>query len=172
MSVSSIFGCGRGAKTRGSTCRIWVGMFAATLTTFVLVSLTVVLTGGFGAQPANAQTAATVSPWSWGWNAFGQLGDGTSADSYAAVQPSGLSDTTGISAGLLHSLAINSDNTVRSWGYNSYGQLGNGTNTDSNTPVQVSGLTDVQAIKGSYATVWRSRPTARSGPGAGTQMAS
>jgi hypothetical protein len=43
MSVSSIFGCGRGAKTRGSTCRIWVGMFAATLTTFVLVSLTVVL---------------------------------------------------------------------------------------------------------------------------------
>jgi alpha-tubulin suppressor-like RCC1 family protein len=111
-----------------------------------LASLTVSLAGGFGAQPANAQSAAQTGPWSWGWNAFGQLGNGTNADSNTPAQMNDLRDVTDVSAGELSSLTLKSDGTVWASGWNNYGQLGDGTNTDSNTPVQVSGLTDARAI--------------------------
>jgi len=56
---------------------------------------------------------------------------------------------TAIAGGLLHSLALKSDGTVRAWGQNTSGQSGNGTVTfGSNTPVQVSGLSGVAAIAG------------------------
>ncbi|PYT63153.1 MAG: hypothetical protein DMG35_05105, partial [Acidobacteria bacterium] len=62
---------------------------------------------------------------------------------------------TAIAGGLLHSLALKSDGTVRAWGQNTSGQSGNGTVTfGSNTPVQVLGpagagfLSGVTAIAG------------------------
>ena len=42
-----------------------------------------------------------------------------------------------ISAGGVHSLALDSEGQIYAWGYNYYGQLGNGDTTDSNTPVKV-----------------------------------
>jgi alpha-tubulin suppressor-like RCC1 family protein len=86
--------------------------------------------------------------WAWGWNDYGQLGNGTKADSNVPVQVSGLTDVTAIAGGYFHSLALKSDGTVWAWGSNANGELGNGTDTDSNVPVQVSGLTGVTAIAG------------------------
>ncbi|MDF2257433.1 RCC1 domain-containing protein [Streptantibioticus ferralitis] len=77
---------------------------------------------------------------SWGWNYYGQLGNGTTTDSTTPVTvslPSGTT-ATAISAGNYHGLAVTNSGSVLAWGYNTYGQLGNGTTTDSTTPVTVS----------------------------------
>jgi alpha-tubulin suppressor-like RCC1 family protein len=92
--------------------------------------------------------------WAWGSNSNGQLGDGTTTDSVAPVQVSGLSDVTAIAAGSAYTVALKSDGTVWAWGSNSNGQLGDGTTTDSVAPVQVSDLADVTAIAaGEFHTV-------------------
>jgi len=83
--------------------------------------------------------------YAWGYNEFGQLGDGTITSSSTAVAVVGTGPVTkdapdnkiatAISAGLDHSLAI-IDGTVKSWGYNYYGQLGNGAELASYLPVK------------------------------------
>lgn len=84
--------------------------------------------------------------WSWGYNYYGQLGNGTKTGSNVPVQVTGLASVTKVSGGYRFSLALRNDGTVWAWGRNDLGQLGNGTITDSTTPVQVSGLTNVIAI--------------------------
>ena len=80
--------------------------------------------------------------WAWGWNEFGQLGDGTGTDRSTPVQVRGLADVTAVAAGGEHSIALRRDGTVWAWGCNDTGQLGDGTETDRALPVQAQGLTD------------------------------
>ncbi|MCA0430781.1 MAG: T9SS type A sorting domain-containing protein [Bacteroidetes bacterium] len=85
--------------------------------------------------------------WCWGWNADGQVGDGTIIDKTIPTQVSGLTGIIKISAGSYHNLALKNDGTVWAWGDNVNGQIGDGTTgTDRTTPVQVSGLTNVVAV--------------------------
>jgi len=88
--------------------------------------------------------------WAWGYNSYGQLGDGTTTTRPTPVQVSGLTGVQAIAGGYNYSLALKEDGTVWAWGDNYYGQLGDGTTTARLTPVQVSGLTGVQAIAGGY----------------------
>jgi len=81
-----------------------------------------------------------------GANDQGQLGDGTTNASNAAVRVVGLTGVVAVAAGESYSLALKSDGTVWSWGYNGDGRLGDGTGNQHSTPVQVSGLTGVAAI--------------------------
>lgn len=84
----------------------------------------------------------------WGYNGFGQLGNGTNTDSGVPVPVAGLTDVIAVAAGQHHTLALKADGTVFAWGYNFFGQLGPGPFdfTDRWTPVQVSGLADIVAI--------------------------
>lgn len=68
------------------------------------------------------------SVWAWGYNAYGQLGDGSSGvDRHAPqrIMPRG-SGVIAIAAGLFHTLALKKDGSVWAWGANNAGQLGDG----------------------------------------------
>jgi alpha-tubulin suppressor-like RCC1 family protein len=86
----------------------------------------------------------------WGANANGQLGNGTTSGSTVPVQVWGVSNAVptpgGVAAGDAHSLAIVGDGVVLAWGANSSGQLGNNSTTASSVPVVVSGLSGVVAV--------------------------
>jgi alpha-tubulin suppressor-like RCC1 family protein len=83
---------------------------------------------------------------SWGLNAYGELGDGTTAD---RSQPGDIrvgNDVVKVAAGLAHALAVRSDGTVWAWGLNGHGELGDGSMTDRSAPVQVAGLTGITQV--------------------------
>ena len=67
--------------------------------------------------------------YAWGDNYWGQLGDGTSVDSYLPVRvsTSGMPDPTttfsSIAVGWYHSLALTANGQLFTWGSNSYAQL-------------------------------------------------
>jgi alpha-tubulin suppressor-like RCC1 family protein len=96
--------------------------------------------------PASTAAASSGSVGAWGYNASGQLGNGTTTISRAPTAAGSLAEATAIAAGGEHSLALLSNGTVMAWGNNRQGQLGNGTTTSSKVPVAVSGLTGVTAI--------------------------
>jgi alpha-tubulin suppressor-like RCC1 family protein len=76
----------------------------------------------------------------WGSNAWGQLGDGTTATRYVPVEVLGLaSGVSTVSSGSNHTCAVQNGG-AQCWGSNSSGQLGYGGYNHSPTPVNVSGL--------------------------------
>jgi alpha-tubulin suppressor-like RCC1 family protein len=76
----------------------------------------------------------------WGWNAYGQLGDGVTTSSSTPVAVSGGLTFAAVSAGFDHTCAVTTANAAYCWGHNDYGgKLGNGDTTSSSTPVAVSG---------------------------------
>jgi RHS repeat-associated protein len=84
--------------------------------------------------------------WSWGYNVYGQLGDGTNISQSLPVPVTNLNDVIDIKAGDSHNLALRSDGTVWSWGSNYHGQLGNGSTTNSSIPQQITRLNNIVAI--------------------------
>jgi alpha-tubulin suppressor-like RCC1 family protein len=89
--------------------------------------------------------------WAWGWNAFGQLGDGTTTERWSPVQVTALTGVAAVSKGDLSGYAVKQDGTVWAWGGNTSGQLGDGTTAHRLSPVHVQGLTDVVSVSAGHA---------------------
>src|SRR5207253_7005200 len=58
------------------------------------------------------------SLWSWGYNNYGQLGNGSVGQQWFPALVNGVSNVTAGAAGTYHSVAAKSDGTVWAWGYN------------------------------------------------------
>lgn len=89
----------------------------------------------------------------WGYNNYGQLGDGSTASRSSPVAVVGLAGltVTALAVGESHSCAVISDGSLRCWGWNAWGQLGDGGTASQNFPVLVAlpGLT-VTAVAAGY----------------------
>lgn len=77
------------------------------------------------------------SLWTWGSNAFGQLGNGTKSHEGSLSPVRVMSNVAAVSCGGGHMAAIKDDGSLWTWGFNFFGQLGNGTNEDSSSPLKV-----------------------------------
>ena len=76
--------------------------------------------------------------WAWGYNYYGQLGDGTTNLRWTPVQESNGSLWSDVSAGENFTVAIKNDKTLWSWGTNDLGQLGNGIQINDASPIEVN----------------------------------
>jgi alpha-tubulin suppressor-like RCC1 family protein len=90
--------------------------------------------------------------WAWGWNQYGQLGNGTAGNSNPLPAPvPGITNPAKICAGYAVSLALMSNGTVQIWGTGKYGELGQGNIGDhSYSPIAVPGLSNVAIVSAGF----------------------
>ena len=106
----------------------------------VLAGKTVVKVSAGGYSSLALCSDGTVA--AWGYNNYGQLGNGTTANSGIPVAVSKTGVLAGktvldMAAGYMHSLALCTDGSVVAWGSNTYGESGDGTTNSSSVPVLV-----------------------------------
>ena len=96
-------------------------------TSLLMVGLLVLGSTAYTLLPVAAQAGGSGDGWAWGYNGFGQLGNGSTTNSStpAAVSlPSAV--FAAVAAGFDHSLAADTTGHAWAWGDNHYGQLGDG----------------------------------------------
>ena len=89
----------------------------------------------------------TGQPWCWGYNAYGQLGDGSGGyKPYPVIERGGSTNWFYVNAGRSHVCGIKTDGTLWCWGRNDDGQLGIGDTDDRSVPKQIGASTDWQYV--------------------------
>lgn len=82
----------------------------------------------------------------WGTNAYGQLGDGGTANRAEPAPVSGGLTFRSISVGHGHACGVAADGAVHCWGRNGYGELGDGSTTNRAEPVRAAGDMTFEAV--------------------------
>jgi alpha-tubulin suppressor-like RCC1 family protein len=107
----------------------------------------VAIAAGYGHSLALREDGTVLS---WGYNAEGQLGDGTTSQREIPLPIPGLTGVSAIAAGWFHSLALKDDGATWAWGMGIYGQLGSGTQANASVPLAVAGLAGVSGISAGH----------------------
>ena len=105
---------------------------------------------GISAASNSFQAALALELWTWGYNNYGQLGQGNTTTYSSPVQVGALTDWLQISGGYNSAFAVKTDGTLWSWGYNNYGNLGDSSTTNRSSPVQIGSLTTWLQVAGGY----------------------
>lgn len=91
--------------------------------------------------------------WAWGYNADGELGNGSTVDSNVPTQVKDLPAIKEIRGGNMHMVALSEAGDVYTWGYNANGEIGDGTADNRLTPYKVKSLSNIKLIgTGAYHT--------------------
>lgn len=121
----------------------------------VSLALGLSLTGGVVAAPHMASGGSGHTQvldgdgtvWTWGYNKYGTVGDGSTVDALPHAQttprPAALDRVISIASGQGFNLAVRSDGSVWSWGF---GYLGHGAYEGRITPTQVAGMASVKQV--------------------------
>ena len=119
------------------------------------LSKVIVWNGAVWREARSLPAVEIPSTWTWGYNGFGQLGDGTTTDRSSPVSVvGGFTDWVQISGGGNTTAALGVNGQAWTWGNNASGQLGDNTTTSRLSPVSVvGGVTNwTQISAGSYHT--------------------
>jgi uncharacterized repeat protein (TIGR02543 family) len=101
----------------------------------------------------SAAITSTGRIFTWGFNLYGQLGDGTTNRRDSPFEITGKFNLVGsekissVSLGIFHSAAITSNGRIFSWGLNSSGQLGVGGSTQRTTPEELTSYFNLQNLE-------------------------
>lgn len=140
-SEGKLYFCGRAAYGQDGT---GANINRSSMTQIGTLTDWVIVIGGGGSHAHAVKTNGTM--WSWGYNANGQCGDGTTTVRSSPVQVGALTnwsaDITKISVGNGQTYNIKTDGTMWSWGQNSGGEVGDNSTVHKSSPVQIGTATD------------------------------
>jgi alpha-tubulin suppressor-like RCC1 family protein len=110
------------------------------------------VSGGYS-HTAAIKTDGTL--WTWGSNAYGRLGDGTTTyRSSPGTTAGGGTNWSSVSGGQSHTAAVKTDGTLWTWGNNACGRLGDSTITARSSPgTTAGGGTNWSSVSSSNFTV-------------------
>lgn len=100
--------------------------------------------------PYNSFVIANDTVYGWGFNQYGNLGNGTTTNTSIPTAVN-ISNVKSVSPGFGFTVVFKKDGTIWSWGDKYNGQLGNGTTTSTLIPAQVAGLDSIAWIKSSIS---------------------
>jgi alpha-tubulin suppressor-like RCC1 family protein len=93
------------------------------------------------------------SLWAWGFNFFGQLGDGTTTQRNSPVPIGTATDWASIACRGSYTIATKTDGSLWAWGSNLFGELGDGSTTNRTSPVKIGTATWASIACGFYHTI-------------------
>ncbi|MBI5207493.1 MAG: Ig-like domain-containing protein [Candidatus Firestonebacteria bacterium] len=101
----------------------------------------------------NAAIKSNGTLWTWGYNEYGQIGNGKTENKNIPVKIGTEKNWMLVACGGFHTAAIKTDGTLWLWGNNKYGQIGNGKTENINAPVQIGTEKNwIQVACGEYHT--------------------
>jgi alpha-tubulin suppressor-like RCC1 family protein len=84
--------------------------------------------------------------WAWGFNRWGQLGDGTTDARISPVRIGKGNEWAFVSVGKFHSAALKTDGSLWAWGSGDLGTIGDGAEIDRHSPVRIGTDNDWASI--------------------------